>query len=275
MTTKLIQKIILFSALFFVIACKAQNFFEVTIPGFLSNEKVKLEYYEYIPEKWNGHVIVMNHGSTGGKPVSIKTSFRFVNISKIANQNGFAFLAFNRKGRGKSEGIFTEETGKCDFGSLSRESQEAVGQLRQVVSFAKEKFKVEKVVLMGHSRGGFLSSHYAGTFPADVLAVVNLAGAWSAVCEQRNGGFAKHHFESSAKIFKNQFWVYFDNDSYFSQAKFGEPNYDWFRSTAEKNNLEFFKFSDGGRAEGHETPTHLPKEWASEVFPKLIKSVSK
>jgi len=54
--------------------------------------------------------------------------------------------------------------------------------------------------LIGHSRGGFLSSHYAGNFPADVAAVVNLAGAWFAVCEQKNGGFAKHHFESSAKI---------------------------------------------------------------------------
>jgi pimeloyl-ACP methyl ester carboxylesterase len=257
------------------ISSSAQSFLDVSIPGVVKDEKVKLEYYEYIPEKWNGHVIVMSHGSTGGKAASIKTSFRFVNISKIANQHGFAFLAFNRKGRGKSEGTFTEETGQCNFSSLSQEAQEAVGQLWQVVSFAKEKYKVDKVILMGHSRGGFLSSYYAGKFPTDVSAVVNLAGAWTAVCEQRNGGFAKHHLETSAKIFKNQHWVYFDNDSYFSDKKFGDPNYQWFRNTAEKNNLEFYQFSDGGRTEGHEAPTHTPKEWSNEIFPKLVKNFNK
>ena len=273
MITKIPRIIFIFTASLFGIVCNAQNFLEVSIPGFLSSEKVKLEYYEYIPEKWNGHVIVMSHGSTGGNPASIKTSFRFLNISKIANQYDFAFLAFNRKGRGKSEGAFTEETGKCDFGSLYKESQEALVQLRQVVAFAKEKFKVEKVVLMGHSRGGFLSSHYAGNFPEDVSAVVNLAGAWTAVCEQKNGGFAKNHFESSAKILKNQLWVYFDNDSYFSDTKFGDPNYKWFRKIAENNNLEFYQFSDGGRADAHQAPTYTPKEWSSEIFPKLVKKL--
>ena len=77
MIPKFIRLILLFFASFFVIACNAQTFLEVSIPGFLSIEKVKLEYYEYIPEKWNGHVIVMSHGSTGGKAASIKTSFRF------------------------------------------------------------------------------------------------------------------------------------------------------------------------------------------------------
>jgi pimeloyl-ACP methyl ester carboxylesterase len=262
----------------FLLGCitsNAQSFLDVKIPGFFRDEKVKLEYYEYIPEQWNGHVIIMSHGASSGNVSSIKTSIKFVNISKIAKQYGFAFLVFNRKGRGQSEGAFTEETGLCDFGSLSRESQEAVVQLRQVVSFAKEKFKVEKVVLIGHSRGGFLSSHYAGTFPADVSAVVNLAGAWSAVCEQRNGGFAKHNFESSAKIFKNQFWVYFDNDTYFSNAKFGDPNYSWFRKTAQQNGLEFYQFSDGSRPDGHQAPTHVPKEWGNEIFPRLVKKLNR
>jgi pimeloyl-ACP methyl ester carboxylesterase len=273
MIAKISKIISVFSSLFFCIICNAQNFLEVSIPGVLSNEKVRLEYYEYIPEKWNGHLILMSHGSTGGNAASIKTSFRFLNISRIANQYGFAFLAFNRKGRGKSEGSFTEESGKCDFGSLSKESQEALDQLRQVVAFAKEKFKVDKVVLMGHSRGGFLSSYYAGKFPADVSAVVNLAGAWTAVCEQKNGGFAKYHFESSAKIFKNQYWIYFDNDSYFSDSKFGDPNYRWFRKISENNNLEFHQFSDGGRPDGHQAPTYAPKEWSDEILPKLVKKL--
>jgi poly(3-hydroxybutyrate) depolymerase len=268
-----IRAVLLFFASFFFNSCNAQNFLEVSIPGLLSSEKVKLEYYEYVPEKWNGHVILMSHGSTGGNLSAVKVSMKFVGISQIASKSGFAFLVFNRKGRGKSEGAFTEETSKCDYGSLSREVDEAMTQLRQIVSFTKEKFKVDKVVLMGHSRGGFLSSHFAGSFPSDVSAVVNLAGGWSTTCEQRNGGFAKQHFESSAKAFKNQYWVYFDNDSYFSETKFGDANYKWFRKTAETNNLKFHQFSDGGRPDGHQAPTYTPKEWGNEIFPLLVKNL--
>lgn len=249
----------------------AQNFLEVTMPGLFRDEKVKLEYYEYLPKDWNGQVIVMSHGSTGGNPASIKTSFKHVAISRIAMQHGFIFFAFNRKGRGLSEGTFTEETGRCEFGSLTGELDEAVIQLRQVVRHVREKHKVEKVVLMGHSRGGFLSSHYAGKFPDEASSVVNLAGAWSATCEQRNGGFGRHHFEASAKVFKNQYWVYFDNDSFFVSDRFGDPDYAWLKKTAENNKLEFFRFSDGGRPDGHQAPTWVPKEWGAEIFPRLTK----
>jgi pimeloyl-ACP methyl ester carboxylesterase len=261
--------------LLFSVSVNAQNFLNVNIPGFFKDETVKLEYYEYIPKEWNGQVIIMSHGSTGGKQASIKTSFKFAGISKIANQHGFIFFVYNRKGRGLSEGNFTEETGKCDFGSLSRENQEAVLQLQQVIRHVREKHKVEKVVLMGHSRGGFLSSYYAGKFPTEVSTVVNLAGGWSTACEQHNGGFGKHHLEASAKTFKDQFWVYFDNDTYFSNAKFGDPNYSWFRKTAQQNGLEFYQFSDGSRPDGHQAPTHVPKEWGNEIFPRLVKKLNR
>lgn len=274
MFTSLHRTVLILTASFFFTTCNAQDFLDVSIPGLFSTSKVKLEYYEYVPEKWNGHVIVMSHGSTGGNLSAVKVSMKFVGISSLAKNSGFAFLVFNRKGRGKSEGDFTEETGKCDFGSLSREVAEATIQLRQVVKFAKEKFKVDKVVLMGHSRGGFLSSHFAGSYPAEVSAVVNLAGGWSTICEQKNGGFAKHHFESSAKAFKNQFWIYFDNDSYFSDSKFGDAKYKWFRETAETNNLKFHQFTDGGRPDGHQAPTYTPKEWGNAIFPLLVKSLA-
>ena len=132
-------------------------------------KEIRLETFEYIPANWNGKVIVMSHGSTGGHDKAIKTSTRFLNISKFALDNGYVFVVYMRKGRGKSEGDFTEETGRCDYGSLTREIGEAEAQLEQVVRQVSEKFRVPKVILMGHSRGGFLSSVYAGrlTFPRD------------------------------------------------------------------------------------------------------------
>ena len=232
-------------------------------------KEIKLETFEYLPEKWNGKVMVMSHGSTGGHDKAIKASTRFLNISKFALENGYAFVVYMRKGRGRSEGEFTEESGRCDYASLTREVAEAEAQLEQVIRQVTEKYRVSKVVLMGHSRGGFLSSIYAGRHPTQVQAVVNLAGGWSTACEGRNGGFGRRALEESARNFRPQFWAYFENDSYFARNKFDDPDYAWFTRTAVANGVTLKVFGDAGRKDGHEAPTWVPKEWAAELFPLL------
>jgi pimeloyl-ACP methyl ester carboxylesterase len=231
--------------------------------------EIRLETFEYVPANWNGKVIIMSHGSTGGNDKAIKASTRFLNISKFALDNGYVFVVYMRKGRGKSEGDFTEETGRCDYGSLTREVAEAEAQLGQVISQVGAKHSVSKVILMGHSRGGFLSSIYAGRHPGEVQAVVNLAGAWSAACESRNGGVGRRALEESAKAFRPQFWAYFENDSYFAQSKFADPEYAWFKDSTSANGVRFKVFGDAGRKDGHEAPTWVPKDWAGEFFPLL------
>lgn len=232
-------------------------------------KEIRLEAFEYLPANWNGKVIVMSHGSTGGDSKAIKASTRFLNISKFALDNGYVFLVYMRKGRGNSEGEFTEETGRCDYGSLMREVGEAEAQLTQVIRQVREKYRVPGVILMGHSRGGFLSSIYAGRNPSQVLAVVNLAGGWSTACEGRNGGFGRRALEASAKAFRPQFWAYFHNDSYFAHGKFDDPDYVWFREVAATNGVRLGVFTDAGRKDGHQAPTWVPKEWAVEFFPLL------
>ena len=235
---------------------------------------LNLESHEYIPENWNGKVIVMSHGSTGGKDSAIKTSLKFINISKFATDNGYIFVTYMRKGRGKSEGDFTEETGRCDYGNLSRETQEAEVQLDPVIDQVIRKYPIQKVILMGHSRGGFLSSIYAGKNQSKVMAVVNLAGGWSTTCEGKNGGFGRQGLSTSARAFHPQYWAYFQNDSYFASGKFNDSDYAWFSQTAAENGVTFKVFSDGGRADGHQAPIWVPTEWATDFFP-LLNKISK
>jgi pimeloyl-ACP methyl ester carboxylesterase len=230
---------------------------------------LNLESYEYLPASWNGKVIVMSHGSTGGNDSSIKASLKFLNISKFATDNGYIFVTYMRKGRGKSEGDFTEEIGRCDYGNLTRETQEAEAHLEQVIDQVTQKYSVQKVILMGHSRGGFLSSTYAGKNSSRVMAVVNLAGGWSTSCEGKNGGFGRRALEASAKSFRPQYWAYFQNDSYFAAGKFNDGDYAWFAQIASENGVTFRVFSDGGRPDGHQAPIWVPKEWANEFFPLL------
>ena len=250
-------------------AFAAEITFKFSDSNLTENQSFSLEGHEYLPKQWNGKVILMSHGSTGGNNSAVKTSLKFVNISKIATDNGYIFVTYMRKGRGKSEGKFTEETGRCDYGSLTREVSEAEAQLRQVLQQVKDKHRVSKVILMGHSRGGFLSSVYASKNPGEVQAVVNLAGAWSAVCEGKNGGFARQALEEAAKKFKPHFWAYFENDSYFATGKLGDKDYIWFKKMAEENRVTLKVFSDAGRSDGHQAPTWAPKEWADFFFPLM------
>lgn len=259
----------LFFCFSFINLTYAQSYFEFSHPDYTGNQKIQLEKFEYVPRNWNGKVILMSHGSTGGKNSSIGISIKYLNIAKLANEQGYVYITFMRKGRGKSNGGFTEETGRCDQRSLMYEVTEAEVQLEHVIKQIKIDYKVDRIILMGHSRGGFLSSYYAMNHPDDVMAVVNLAGGWSTFCEQRNGGFAKDLFEKSANQFKPQYWAYFENDTYFSSAKFGDPDYLWFSNVAKKNQVYLKIFSDSGRPDGHQAPIWVPNEWASDFFPKL------
>jgi dienelactone hydrolase len=236
--------------------------------GFTGDKKYRLDGFEYTPATWNNKVIVMSHGSTGGKPDAIKAVIQYKAIAAEAVKNGYVFVVYMRKGRGSSEGDFTEETGKCDYGSLRREQKEAEEQLTQVIEQVKAKHSVAKVVLMGHSRGGWLSATYAAKKPESVLAVVNLAGVWSAACEGKNGGQSRRDLEESATKFSPQFWAYFDSDTYFMGDKFNDAEYGWFTKTV-ADKVTFKRFDAEGMTDGHATPTFKPKAWASAYFPAL------
>lgn len=242
--------------------------FKFTEKGFIGEKTYKLEAFEYTPATLNSKVIVMSHGSTGGKPDAIKASIQYRAIATEATRNGYVFVVYMRKGRGNSEGDFTEESGKCDFGSLRREQAEAEAQLTQVIEQVKAKHSVQKVVLMGHSRGGYLSATYAAKRPESVQAVVNLAGVWSAACEGKNGGQSRRDLEESAVKFAPQFWAYFEGDTYFMGDKFNDPEYQWFSKTV-ASHVNFQKFEQDGMPDGHATPIFKPKVWAASFFPAL------
>lgn len=227
---------------------------------------LKLEAFLYEPPLPNGKVIVFSHGSTGGKKESIAESIKFMRIGKLAAERGYHLVSFMRKGRGKSEGAFVEETNRCDRDSLTWEVNDAYPQLMQVVEWSRKTYNTDKVILMGHSRGGFLSSYFAARNPDKVLAAVNLAGVWSAFCEARNGGFSHDALKDAATHFKNLYWAYFENDSYFASDRFGDPSYQWFTDTANAAGIRFKTYPQLDLKDGHLTPTWRPEVWANDVF---------
>lgn len=245
---------------------EAQEAVRIQVKDPAGGSPIKLEAFVYEPRQPNGQVIVFSHGSTGGKKEVIGNTIKFVRIGKIAMDRGYRMVVFMRKGRGQSEGMFIEESGRCDRTSLKRELDDAVPQLLEVMDWIEQRFGVKQVILMGHSRGGFLSTQVAAAHPQRVLAAVNLAGAWTAVCETRNGGYGRDAFKHSAGTFKNQYWAYFENDTYFAPDKFSDPQYDWFTNTAKEAGIRFKKYPQLDQKDGHSTPTFQPEVWAQDVY---------
>ena len=242
-----------------------QVFFEYRDPA-RPDVPIKLEGYLHEPQQPNGKTVLMSHGSTGGKREAIAESIKYLLIGKMLNREGYRVVTYMRKGRGKSEGVFTEESGRCDRRSLEAEVADAYPQMQQVVAQVRERYGADKLILMGHSRGGFLSTYFAGRHPDLVLASVNLAGAWSAFCEGRNGGFGRSVLDKAASQFKNNFWAYFENDSYFASTTFNDPNYEWMSATASNHGIVFRKYPQNGQADGHSTPTWKPETWRADVL---------
>jgi pimeloyl-ACP methyl ester carboxylesterase len=242
---------------------------EFTDTVLTDGKTIKLEAFVYEPANPNGKTILFSHGSTGGKKESIKETIKFMRIGKLVSDNGYRMVAYMRKGRGASEGTFREESGKCDRESLNAEVADAYPQMDQVVDQVRKTYKTDKIILMGHSRGGFLSTLYAAKNPNKISAAVNFAGVWSAFCENSNGGFSHEILSNSASKFKNLYWAYFDNDSYFAADRFNDPNYDWMASTALKYGITFKKYPISDMKDGHLTPTWRPEVWINDVIPWL------
>ena len=236
-----------------------------------TNDKLKLEAFIYEPRHPNGKIIIFSHGSTGGNKNVIGESIKFYQIGKIASDNGYRMIVFMRKGRGNSEGVYVEESGRCPRDFLNNEVADAYPQLLQVSNWASKKYNVDKFIFMGHSRGGFLSSYFASRHPERSIAAVSIAGVWSAICEHKNGGFSRDMFTHSAETFKNQYWAYFEDDSYFKSDKFDDENYTWFSSTANKHGIPFKKYPRLNLKDGHATGTFRPDVWSKDVFPWLEK----
>ena len=225
-------------------------------------DPIKLEVTAYEPKAWNGKVVVLNHGSTGDNPQAVKTTVKFVRISKALTDSGYKVFALMRKGRGASEGEFTEESSRgCTYGERMREVAEAEPQLDQFVDSLRSEHKVDKVYMMGHSRGGFLTSYYSARNPTKVAYAVNISGAWASNCEAKSGQ-SWTTFKDSSRKFKNQIWVYATEDRFFTNSKIDE-----YEDLAKREGVAFVKLVTGS-GDGHAWAAANPDLWIAEFLTK-------
>lgn len=233
---------------------------------FGSDTPIKLEVLATEPTKWNGKIVVINHGSTGighgGTAYDekrVKTPVRFVKVAPALVAKGYRVFVLMRKGRGNSEGKFTEEDARtCSWSDQMRGVEEAEPQLDQFVDWVRTEYKVDKVIVMGHSRGGFLSSYYSARHPEKVAYAVNISGGWTTACESKNNMTHRMLAESGTK-FKNQAWVYATKDSYFSDRDLND-----YTDIATKSGINFISL-ETTTGDGHAFASANPQLWLTQI----------
>src|ERR1700750_1351823 len=98
---------------------------------------------------------------------------------------------------------------------------EAIEDLEAAISFGRTLPFVQQgpILLLGQSRGGFLSVIYAGRKPEDVLGVVNFVGGWMGGEEMEHLNppyFIQAGTGAGARV--PQLWLYAESDSFYSEA---------------------------------------------------------
>lgn len=231
--------------------CKVENGADYSVERSFAVRKVndaydrgtiRLATFIYRPLKRDRHQIVLfSHGSTNGQTVDPREPMALVpcSLKNYFVTRGYTLVAPMRRGRGESTGRFVEECARnadpaCtparNRTASDRALEEAVADSRAVLDqivFGKLVPRGDKVILAGHSRGGFLSLALAAARPADIAAVINFSGGWlgfqPALLKGDEGRLRQDWHAERLHRFGTAFhgptlWLYAPNDPLYGEA---------------------------------------------------------
>jgi dienelactone hydrolase len=210
---------------------------------------------------------IINHGSDVGK--DLLKSHSYLDEALWLREKGFAVLVPMRRGRGQSDGVYGEDTYVHDrtgtITDLSRGVEEAVEDLESAIVHGRtlDFIKPGPVLLVGQSRGGFLSVVYAGRKPETVLGVVSFVGGWLAgpLVERVLPYFEAAGSGAGKRV--PQLWLHADKDSFYNEERVRAQHAAFVRGGGEAR-FEFFRDVPGN---GHYLKS-FPEKWrpAADAF---------
>jgi len=252
---------------------------QLTATGVLTQTPISYSRsIERVPTPWveNGHpqtlemvayrpsgpgpfpTLIFNHGSTGNgdRPDWFVRTWTAPEVAGYFTSKGWQVLLPQRRGRGKSDGLYDEgfkedRSGYACQASLSLAGLErAMSDLDAVMAHVKTRQDVDqrRLLIGGVSRGGILSAAYAGTRPHAFLGVLNFVGGWVGdrcwQADDINGG----SFKRAAAFAGPMLWLYGDNDRFYS-LRHSRKNFEAFKSAGGQGTL--VEFDPGSGQSGH------------------------
>lgn len=203
--------------------------------------------------------LIFNHGSTGwgDTPAKFKRSFTADSVVYVFNKRGWAVAFPQRRGRGKSDGLY-DEGFVLDHSRYSCSPQlslpgleRALNDLDPVVKYLKERSDIDSnhLLIGGQSRGGILSIAYAGKRPELFKGVVNFVGGWTGRPCNTLEEINTVSFKRGASFDKPTLWMYGENDNFYS-LNHSRSNFEAFTKAGGKGSFLTYSLRSGKNGHG-------------------------
>ncbi|WP_422845761.1 dienelactone hydrolase family protein [Acidovorax sp. M2(2025)] len=233
-----------------------------------------LEAVVYRPINASGPLptMVFNHGSTGrgDRPEWFTLTWTSPEVAQYFTAKGWQVVFPQRRGRGKSDGVYDEGFGANRSKGYSCQSERslpgldrALADLDAVMVHLQQRPDVDQARLLigGVSRGGILSVTYAGTRPGMFLGVVNFVGGWiGEVCKDA-ALVNRTAFVRGATMPQPTLWLYGEHDSYYS-LDHSRANFEAFRAAGGRGRMVSYPMPSG--QDGHSLHVY-PSLWQPDV----------
>jgi dipeptidyl aminopeptidase/acylaminoacyl peptidase len=193
----------------------------MTVSGPAGTQRLTLEATLYKPSGTGPFpLVVLSHGTprnpqwrvAQGRLTYSLQSWKFVSM-------GFAVVIPMRRGYGHSQGSYAEDVGPLDHANFYKVGVESARDLRATVEYVSTLPFIDgqRLVLAGHSSGGFASLILASQGPPGVKGIINFSGG---------RGSSKRGNCSPGRLIKAcalagrttrvpTLWIYSENDTYF------------------------------------------------------------
>ena len=164
-------------------------------------------------------LVVLSHGTSRDLRQRVEGRLRYDAQSWEFVSMGFAVVIPMRRGYGHSEGDYAEGEGLCDHSHFYAAGLESARDLRATVEYmsALPGIDPQRLVLVGHSSGGFASLILASQGLPGVRGVINFAGGRGSSevlnCSPDKLIEACGLAGSTTRV--PTLWIYSQNDSYF------------------------------------------------------------
>lgn len=203
--------------------------------------------------------IVFHHGSTGtgSDPARFGVTRSSRRFSAVANALGWMVVFPQRRGRGRSDGLYDEgfapdRSGySCDPAYALPGVDRALEDLDAVLEHLQGRPEVQaaRLVVAGESRGGILAIAHPGRRPAAFLGAINFVGGWMSDRCPDPTAINTVTFVRGAASPRPTLWLYGEGDPYYSVAH-SRSNFDAFRAAGGHGVLHVFRLPPG--TSGHE-----------------------
>ena len=215
--------------------------------------------------------LMFNHGSTGwGNDASLfKATWTSPALARFFNERGWLIAFPQRRGRGKSDGLYDEgmELDRSAYSARPEVSlpgvDRALDDMDEAVAWLKTRPEVDRgrMIIGGQSRGGILSVAFSGTRPAEFRGVINFVGGWMGEGAQASEAVNTKTFQRGAPFGRPTLWLHADNDPFYS-LRHSRKNFDAFIAAGGVGSFHIVPI--GAAQDGHHIVS-VPSLWRTTV----------